>query len=140
MFVWDVASGDTIKKFQGHSGKVNAVTFNADASILASGASVLHVALVRSLMLVMSTGSFDSTVRLWDMKCVSISTVAQVAKLIEFALQVATTHATTDARGGTGQHHIDCHSRASDRHWLRGRLREDLRSSQGRVAQRLLRQ
>lgn len=37
MFVWDVASGDQFRRFGGHSAKVNAVAFNADASILASG-------------------------------------------------------------------------------------------------------
>lgn len=37
MFVWDVATGDSFRRFQGHMGKVNAVAFNSDASILASG-------------------------------------------------------------------------------------------------------
>lgn len=40
VFVWDVASGDQFRRFQGHSAKVNAVAFNAEASILASGASL----------------------------------------------------------------------------------------------------
>lgn len=40
VFLWDVKTAETVKKFQGHSGKVNAVAFNADASVLASGESI----------------------------------------------------------------------------------------------------
>ncbi|RHX99779.1 hypothetical protein DYB25_010358, partial [Aphanomyces astaci] len=51
VFQWDVASGKTIRKFEGHVSSVNAVTYNDDCSVLA-------------------TASYDSTVRLWDVSCV----------------------------------------------------------------------
>jgi mitogen-activated protein kinase organizer 1 len=48
-FLWDVTTGKTLRRFLGHTHRVNAVSFNADASILASG-------------------SYDASVRLWDCK------------------------------------------------------------------------
>ena len=49
VFVWDVASGRVIRRLQGHEQRVNAVEYNEDASVLLSG-------------------SYDSTVRIWDMR------------------------------------------------------------------------
>ncbi|CCJ29548.1 unnamed protein product, partial [Pneumocystis jirovecii] len=49
VFLWDVTAGRTIQRFSGHFSRVNAVAFNAEATVLASG-------------------SFDSSVRLWDCK------------------------------------------------------------------------
>lgn len=37
VFVWDVASGAALRKLQGHFGKINAVAFNNDGGLLASG-------------------------------------------------------------------------------------------------------
>jgi len=36
-YLWDVASGNTIRRFQGHMGKINAVRFGGDAAILVTG-------------------------------------------------------------------------------------------------------
>ena len=50
VFLWDVASAQTIRRFGGHSGRVNAVSFGGE------GDSVVV------------SGSFDGTVRVWDCK------------------------------------------------------------------------
>ena len=47
VFLWDVASGLTLRRFQDHSARVNSISFNKDATLIASG-------------------SYDSTVKLWD--------------------------------------------------------------------------
>jgi WD40 repeat protein len=36
-FLWDVTTGNTIKRMGGHMGKINIVDFNEDATVLASG-------------------------------------------------------------------------------------------------------
>jgi WD40 repeat protein len=76
VFLWDVTSGAVIKRFSGHSSRVNAVEFNDDASVLASGAflsslSILNIADAVCLAL---SGSYDSTVSLWDLKFIPSST------------------------------------------------------------------
>lgn len=37
VYYWDVAQGVTIRRFSGHTQRVNAVAFNADASVVVSG-------------------------------------------------------------------------------------------------------
>lgn len=37
VFLWDVMTGQTIRRIPGHMGKIFAVEFNEDASVLASG-------------------------------------------------------------------------------------------------------
>lgn len=50
MFLWDVASATTIRRFSGHAGKVEAVSFGGeDSSVVVSG-------------------SYDGTLRAWDTK------------------------------------------------------------------------
>jgi len=49
VFLWDVASGRVIRKFRGHTSRVNSGKFNEDCSVLVSG-------------------SYDKTVRIWDCK------------------------------------------------------------------------
>lgn len=36
-FLWDVQSGQTVRRFKGHTSKINAVQFNPEASVLATG-------------------------------------------------------------------------------------------------------
>ena len=45
VFLWDVMTGQTIRRISGHMGKVFTVEFNEDASVLASGESVLPMRL-----------------------------------------------------------------------------------------------
>jgi mitogen-activated protein kinase organizer 1 len=48
-FLWDVSSGRVIRRFQGHTQRVNSVKFNPDGTLLFSG-------------------SYDKTVQIWDMR------------------------------------------------------------------------
>ncbi|KAL1602072.1 hypothetical protein SLS59_005240 [Nothophoma quercina] len=50
VFVWDVQTAQTVRRFTAHSGRVNRGVFGGD------GDSII------------ATGSFDGTVRIWDMK------------------------------------------------------------------------
>lgn len=43
VFLWNVTAGVTERRIPGHLGKINAVAFNADASVLASGKLTLHL-------------------------------------------------------------------------------------------------
>ncbi|NXO73890.1 WDR83 protein, partial [Phainopepla nitens] len=45
--LWDVTTGQVVRKYRGHAGKVNCVQFNDEATVIVSG-------------------SIDSTVRCWD--------------------------------------------------------------------------
>ena len=49
VFVWDVMTGQVIRRLLGHEQRVNAVQYNAECSVLVSG-------------------SYDRTVRCWDMR------------------------------------------------------------------------
>lgn len=48
-FMWDVSSGNVLRRFEGHAHRINAVCFNVDNSVLA-------------------TGSYDQSIRLWDVR------------------------------------------------------------------------
>jgi mitogen-activated protein kinase organizer 1 len=58
VFVWDVQTAQTVRRFTGHAGRVNRGVFGGD------GDSVI------------ATGSFDGTVRIWDVKSNSHKPVA----------------------------------------------------------------
>ena len=45
VFVWDVPTGKSLRKLSGHFGKINAVAFNTDAQVLASGMSSFRLLL-----------------------------------------------------------------------------------------------
>lgn len=50
--LWDVTSGDVVRRFRGHDGGVNSLHFNEDDSVIA-------------------TASYDQTTRLWDARSFS---------------------------------------------------------------------
>jgi mitogen-activated protein kinase organizer 1 len=72
VFLWDVATGVTTRRLSGHMGKIYSVEFNADASVVASG-ELLSFYL--SPLLIPNLGSFDSSVRLWDLRYAAKSMV-----------------------------------------------------------------
>lgn len=49
VFLWDVTTGNIIRKFRGHNAKINTVAWNADCTVLVSG-------------------SYDNTIRFWDVR------------------------------------------------------------------------
>ncbi|CAG8727929.1 18022_t:CDS:2, partial [Racocetra persica] len=54
VYYWDVATGKTIRRFEGHNQRVNTVDFNAEGTVIASGTYLGN------------NGSYDTTIRLWD--------------------------------------------------------------------------
>jgi WD40 repeat protein len=60
--VWDLLTHREVKRFQGHEGKVEAVTFTADGKTVASGSS-------------------DTTILLWDVGSLKTETPPRVAEL-----------------------------------------------------------
>lgn len=58
--MWDVSTGQAIRRFRGHAGRVSCVKFNEDSSLAVSGAQ-------------------DNTVMFWDIKGKSYDPI-QVAK------------------------------------------------------------
>lgn len=59
VLIWDVATGTVTRRLQGHFGKVNVVRYAGGGAGAKDGAGNVLV-----------SGSFDSKVMLWDMRCV----------------------------------------------------------------------
>lgn len=102
MLYWDVPSSTIIKRYSGHNSRTNAVSFNADNTVLASA-------------------SFDATIRLWDLK-------SQQGKPIQVMQEARDSVTSVVINKGAGQAEIvassvDGHVRTYD---LRmGELRSD---------------
>ncbi|KAF0690385.1 Aste57867_18220 [Aphanomyces stellatus] len=71
VFQWDVSSGKVIRKFEGHVSSINAVRYNDDCSVLVSA-------------------SYDSTVRLWDVR--ARNSFAPIQVLDHFKDSVTSVH------------------------------------------------
>ncbi|OQR92414.1 mitogen-activated protein kinase organizer [Achlya hypogyna] len=74
IFQWDVVTGKVVRKLEGHTHSINAVEYNEDCSVLASA-------------------SYDSTVRLWDMR--SRNSFAPIQILEHFKDSVTSVKLTT---------------------------------------------
>jgi WD40 repeat protein len=61
VYLWDVASGQVLRKLRGHTGPVNAVAFSPDGNYVLSGSGGHHHDDTYS-------AADDNTLRLWDVK------------------------------------------------------------------------
>lgn len=59
--MWDVATGVTTRRLSGHMGKIHVVEFNEDASVVASGKSLLDISMYMLPTLVFRLVRFDRT-------------------------------------------------------------------------------
>ncbi|KAJ5054894.1 uncharacterized protein L3040_001156 [Drepanopeziza brunnea f. sp. 'multigermtubi'] len=84
VFLWDVATAKTLRRFQGHTARVNAVTFAAQ------GDSVLV------------SGSFDASVRLWDVRSQSGKPVMVLDDARDSVTCVLVSREGGGGRGGGG--------------------------------------
>jgi mitogen-activated protein kinase organizer 1 len=81
VFLWDVATAQTIRRFAGHSSRVNSVAFGgADDALLVSG-------------------GFDTTVRIWDCRSRSAKPVQVLSEARDGITSVA--RCTTDVIGAS---------------------------------------
>jgi len=78
--LWDVTAGTTTRRLPGHMGKINVVEFNEDSTVLASGecASISPGSPDSNTCRI---GSYDATVRLWDLRLVFIITAPKRFRL-----------------------------------------------------------
>jgi mitogen-activated protein kinase organizer 1 len=67
IFYWDVTTGDTIRRIPGHNSRINVVSLNDDASVVVSGRRK-ELFVTWPSYLYNALGSFDSTVKIWDLK------------------------------------------------------------------------
>jgi len=68
LFYWDVSTGQTVRRIAAHNGKIPAVSLNEDASVIVSGKREDILKLFVSPSYVLHTGSFDTNVKIWDLK------------------------------------------------------------------------
>lgn len=118
MFLWDVAAGVTDRRLPGHMGKINVVDFNEDATVLASGgwykSTLYHPEFINVKYF---QGSFDATVRLWDLRAMSRAPI-QVLEEARDAVQTIHVGPTFIITGS-----VDGHVRTYD--LRKGELRAD---------------
>lgn len=114
--MWDVVSAKTKCRLSGHTSKVFAVEFNVDSSVLASGAFA-HRPPPADRTNKTITGSYDATVRLWDLRSQNRAPI-QVLNEAKDSVQALYISATTVIAGS-----VDGHVRTYD--LRKGELRSD---------------
>ena len=72
VFLWDVTAGVTTRRLPGHMGKINVVEFNEDSTVLASGECTPKAFPQGPIFHNTFKGSYDATVRLWDLRFVLV--------------------------------------------------------------------
>ena len=73
IFVWQVSTGTIIRKLQGHTERINAVSYSQDDSILASA-------------------SYDQSVALWDMRSRNSHRPIQILKQFQDSVTSVVIH------------------------------------------------
>lgn len=110
MFLWDVSTGRTIRKFRGHDGVVNSVSsfsIAASSSLFATNSGVkildafdvaVRVRLSSWMQLclgpneeTMVTGGYDQAVRVWDMRSRSYDAIQTMKPFADSVTTVAVT-------------------------------------------------
>lgn len=97
-FIWDVASGQTLRRVQAHSHKINAVEFNDEATVL-------------------MTASYDQTVKCWDMRAANRDPIQTMSDFKDSVTSLARTDSTIIAGS------VDGHVRSYD--LRKGQLQSD---------------
>jgi len=68
LFYSDVSTGQTIRRIAAHNGKIPAVSLNEDASVVVSGKHEDKLKFFVYSSYVSHIGSFDTNVKIWDLK------------------------------------------------------------------------
>jgi len=82
VFLWDVGTGRVIRKFQGHSSRVNCIAFNHELEYVSSNTDTCTVLI---------TGGYDKTIRIWDCR----SNNSQPVQILEESKDSVSTLFTT---------------------------------------------
>jgi WD40 repeat protein len=108
IFLWDVTAGATTRRLPGHMGKINVVEFNEDSTVLASGKYT--PTFTTSPCPNPLSGSYDATVRLWDLRFVFSVISPSVSSLKNCVRKLPTTPANTSSGRSPRR-------RANDTYW-----------------------
>lgn len=105
----------TTRRLAGHMGKIHVVEFNEDASVVASGKLLCFIQ--GYAINYLYVGSFDSTVRLWDLRAQNRAPI-QILEEARDAVQTLHVDSTMIIAGS-----VDGHVRTYD--LRKGELRSD---------------
>lgn len=81
VFLWDVEQGGTVRRWTGHSSRVEAVQFAGEGdSVVVSGRCLLDSIYELNWELTISQGSADTTINLWDTKSNSYKPIQSLSE------------------------------------------------------------